>query len=65
VLLLCEVDLDKDDDPAAGYEECDVNEVFRLQQEQDRARKKSDKKTGRLVGELWGGEMEGSGEVLF
>jgi U6 snRNA-associated Sm-like protein LSm1 len=65
VLLIGEVDLDKDDDPPQGYEEGNVEEVFALQRGVEMERRKRDKVRGRKVGELWGGEMEGSGEVLF
>ena len=65
VLLIGEVDLDKDDEAPQGYEEGKVEEVFALQREAEQVRKKQDKVKGRKVGELWGGEMEGSGEVLF
>ncbi len=65
VLLIGEVDLDKDDDAPEGYEEGKVEEVFAIQRAQEMERKKRDKVTSRKVGELWGGEMEGSGEVLF
>lgn len=65
VLVLGEVDLDRDDEPPVGYEEGDVEEVFRLQKEADLKRKKDDKVRGKKAGEFWGGELEGSGEVLF
>jgi U6 snRNA-associated Sm-like protein LSm1 len=65
VLILGEVDLDKDDDPPPGYEEGDVEEVFRIHHAMDVERKRKDKSTQRKVGQLWGGELEGSGEVLF
>lgn len=65
VLLIGEVDLDKDDDAPPGYEEGDVQAIFAIQREIEVERRKSDKVKGRKVGELWGGEMEGSGEVLF
>lgn len=65
MLLIGEVDLDKDDDAPEGYEEGKVEEVFAIQRGQEMERKKRDKVTSRKVGELWGGEMEGSGEVLF
>ena len=65
VLLLGEIDLDKDDDIPPGYEEGQIEEVFALKKEDEAHRKVQDRKKGRMVGELWGGEMEGSGEVLF
>jgi len=65
VLLLGEIDLDKDDDPPPGYEEGDVEEVFQIQRAAEMERKRKDKIKIKKVGQLWGGEMEGSGEVLF
>lgn len=65
VLLLGEIDLDKDDDPPPGYEEGPVEEVFRIQREGELERKRRDKVRGRKASGLWGGEMENSGEVLF
>ncbi|EHY53427.1 hypothetical protein HRR83_003633 [Exophiala dermatitidis] len=65
VLLLGEVDLDREDDPPPGYELGDVEEVFRLQRAIDLEKKRKDKIRARKVGQLWGGEIEGSGEVLF
>ncbi|EXJ57810.1 uncharacterized protein A1O5_12368 [Cladophialophora psammophila CBS 110553] len=62
VLLLGEVDLDKDDDPPPGYEEGDVEEVFRIQKEAERERKKKDRLKGKKT--AWR-DPEGSGEVLF
>jgi U6 snRNA-associated Sm-like protein LSm1 len=65
VLLLGEIDLDKDDDIPEGYTEGAIEEVFRLKKEEDARRRREDKAKGRKVGELWGGELEASGEVLF
>jgi U6 snRNA-associated Sm-like protein LSm1 len=65
VLLIGEVDLDRDDEAPEGFEEGDVEEVFRLQKEVEKERKRGDKVRGRRAGERWGGEIEGSGEVLF
>lgn len=65
VLLLGEVDLDKDDDPPPGYELGEVQEVFRMQREAELERKRKDRKRVRNASRLWGGEVEGSGEVLF
>jgi U6 snRNA-associated Sm-like protein LSm1 len=65
VLLLGEVDLDRDDDPPPGYEEGEVEEVFRIQKSLEVQRKKTDKVKGKKLADLLGGEMEGSGEVLF
>lgn len=65
MLLIGEVDLDRDDEPPPGYEEGNVEEVFALQREMDLERKSKDKVRTRRAAELWGGELEGSGEVLF
>jgi U6 snRNA-associated Sm-like protein LSm1 len=65
VLILGEIDLDRDDEPPPGYEEGDAEEVFRMQRTIEMERKRKDKVNLRKVGQLWGGEMEGSGEVLF
>lgn len=62
VLILGEVDLDKDDDPPPGYEEGDMEEVFRIQKEAERERKRKDKARGKKT--AWR-DPEGSGEVLF
>lgn len=65
VLLLGEIDLDKDDDVPIGYEEGEIQEVFRLKKEEEAKRKERDRVRGRMFGDEWGGEMENSGEVLF
>jgi U6 snRNA-associated Sm-like protein LSm1 len=65
VLLIGEVDLDKDDEPPAGFEEGEPEEVFKLQSEVEKERKRSDKVRAGRAAELWGGEMEASGEILF
>ena len=65
VLLIGEVDLDKDDERPEGYEEGPVEEVFRFQREVESERRRKDKVTGKKMARAWGGEMEGSGEVLF
>ena len=65
VLLLGEIDLDKDDDVPIGYEEGEIQEVFRLKKEEEAKRKERDRIRGRMFGVEWGGEMENSGEVLF
>jgi U6 snRNA-associated Sm-like protein LSm1 len=62
VLLLGEVDLDKDDEPPAGYEEGDVEEVFAVQRQNELERKRKDKSKGKRT--AWR-DPEGSGEVLF
>ncbi|RVX68040.1 hypothetical protein B0A52_08451 [Exophiala mesophila] len=65
VLLLGEVDLDKDDDPPPGYEEGNVEEVFRAQKLLEQTRREKDKVRARKLAQLLGGEVENSGEVLF
>jgi U6 snRNA-associated Sm-like protein LSm1 len=65
VLLLGEIDLDKDDDVPMGYQEGEIQEVFRLKKEEEGRRKERDRVNGRIFGDEWGGEMENSGEVLF
>jgi U6 snRNA-associated Sm-like protein LSm1 len=65
VLLIGEVDLDADDDPPPGYEEGKVEEVFAIQKGLESERRRGEKRRARRVGELWGGEVEGVGEVLF
>ncbi|KIW14320.1 hypothetical protein PV08_07102 [Exophiala spinifera] len=65
VLLLGEVDLDKDDEPPAGWEQGNADEVFELHRAAEAERKRRDKAKARKAGNLWGGDMEGSGEVLF
>ncbi len=60
--MLGEVDLDRDDEPPVGYEEGDVEEVFRLQKEAEQERKRKDKVRGKKT--AWR-DPEGSGEVLF
>lgn len=62
VLLLGEIDLDRDDDPPPGYVEGDVEEVFRIQKTLELERKKRDKARSRKIG--WR-DPEGSGEILF
>ena len=65
MLLIGEVDLDRDDEPPPGYEEGNVEEVFALQREIELETKSRDKTRNKRAAELWGGELEGSGEVLF
>ena len=65
VLMLGEVDLDRDEEVPEGFEEGAIEEVFALKKEEESLRKKSDKVREKRVGALWGGEMEGSGEILF
>ena len=63
--MLGEVDLDRDEEVPEGFEEGAIEEVFALKKEEESLRKKSDKVREKRVGALWGGEMEGSGEILF
>ena len=42
-----------------------VEEIFEIQKKLDTERKADDKMKARKAGEFWGGELEGSGEVLF
>lgn len=64
VLLLGEIDLDKDDDPPPGYEKADVELVHRLSKEKkarDAAKEKF--KTGKL--RALGFEGETTGEATL
>jgi U6 snRNA-associated Sm-like protein LSm1 len=64
VLLLGEIDLDRDDDIPVGYEKGDVETVHALAKKLDRERKgRERRKVERLRGE--GFEAEGVGEVLL
>lgn len=64
VLLLGEIDLDKDDDPPAGYEAGDVETVQRLAKERKEAEKAKGKvRIGRL--NAIGFEGEHVGDVLL
>lgn len=65
VLLIGEIDLDKDDDLPPGYAEAPIAAVFALRREEEARRKKKDRLRSRRAAELWGGEMEGSGEILL
>lgn len=65
VLMLGEIDLDRDDEDPPGYVEGPVEEVFGIQKRLEIERKQKDKSNQRKAGEFWGGELEGSGEVLF
>lgn len=60
VLLLGEIDLDRDEETPPGYVEGQIEEVFGIQKRQEMDRKKSDKSKLRRFGDL-----ESSGEVLF
>ena len=65
VLLIGEIDLDKEDDPPPGFTEAAASEVFNLKTQQEAKRRQSDKNRSKSVREYWGGELEGSGEILF
>ncbi|PGH00021.1 U6 snRNA-associated Sm-like protein LSm1 [Blastomyces parvus] len=64
VLLLGEVDLDKEDDIPTGYRQAPFEEVFALKKQEDNERKKGDKRRSAKLQTL-GFEAEHSGEVLF
>ncbi|TVY29709.1 U6 snRNA-associated Sm-like protein LSm1 [Lachnellula hyalina] len=64
VLLLGEIDLDKDDDEPPGYERADVETVHRLQKEQKAKDARREKIVKRRLGEL-GFEGENAGEALI
>jgi len=64
VLLLGEIDLEKDDYIPPHFEQAPVEQVFQLKRDEDQLRKKTDKaRNTRLQGQ--GFEGEHSGEVLF
>jgi U6 snRNA-associated Sm-like protein LSm1 len=64
VLLLGEIDLDKDDDEPPGYEKADVETVHRLQTERKQREARREKVVKRRLGEL-GFEGENAGEALI
>ncbi|KAH6688310.1 LSM domain-containing protein [Plectosphaerella plurivora] len=64
VLLLGEIDLDRDDDPPPGYEPADVETVTRLSDERKEREKVGDKARLRKLATL-GFEGENMGEVLL
>lgn len=64
VLLLGEIDLDKEDTPPAGYELGAVEEVHALARKDKIAREKRDKKRLRVL-KSEGFEGENLGEVLL
>jgi U6 snRNA-associated Sm-like protein LSm1 len=64
VLLLGEIDLDRDDDVPLGYEKADVETVHAAAKKLERERKgRERRKMEKLRGE--GFEAEGVGEVLL
>jgi U6 snRNA-associated Sm-like protein LSm1 len=64
VLLLGEIDLDKDDDAPAGYERGDPELVQRLEGERKQKEGRREKVIKKRLGEL-GFEGENSGEALL
>lgn len=64
MLLLGEIDLDKDDDAPPGYEKAEVELVHRLQRERKEREAKRAKVVKRKLGEL-GFEGENLGEALL
>jgi U6 snRNA-associated Sm-like protein LSm1 len=64
VLLLGEIDLDKDDDPPPGYEKAEIELVHKLAKEKKIKEAKRDKLRLKKLGEL-GFEGENSGEALL
>lgn len=64
VLLLGEIDLDRDDDPPPGYEPADVETVTRLADERKERDKVRDKARLRKLATL-GFEGENMGEILL
>ncbi|KAI1293292.1 hypothetical protein F5Y03DRAFT_330795 [Xylaria venustula] len=64
VLLLGEIDLDKDDDPPAGYEKAEYSLVEKLAKEQKAAEKAKETKRIKKLATL-GFEGENMGEILL
>ncbi|KAF7887652.1 hypothetical protein BTUL_0001g01300 [Botrytis tulipae] len=64
VLLLGEIDLDKDDEAPPGYEKADAEVVHKLDKERRAMEAKRDKNRLRKLAEL-GFEGENSGEAIF
>lgn len=64
VLLLGEIDLDKEDEPPAGYEAASVEEVHALAKEERKGRERRDKRRLKLL-RSEGFEGENVGEVLI
>lgn len=66
VLLLGEIDLDKDDDVPAGFEPAPVEKVFAWKKEEDRERKRAEKRKGKKLAALgFGTEGENQGEGIL
>jgi U6 snRNA-associated Sm-like protein LSm1 len=64
VLLLGEIDLDKDDEPPPGYEKAEIEVVHKLAKERKIKDATWDKQRLKKLGEL-GFEGENSGEALL
>jgi U6 snRNA-associated Sm-like protein LSm1 len=64
VLLLGEIDLDKDDDPPPGYELAEVDKVKKLAEEKKLAEKARDKSRGKKLAKI-GFEGENMGDLLL
>jgi len=64
VLLLGEIDLDKEDDIPASLQKAPYSEVFALKKQEDNRRKRGDKRRNNKLQAL-GFEAVHSGEVLF
>lgn len=65
VLVLGEIDLDREEEVPEGWVEGDVREVFEWCREQEKLRRKAEKSKAKKVQAGWGGELEGLGEVLL
>ncbi|CAK1355757.1 U6 snRNA-associated Sm-like protein LSm1 [Cercospora beticola] len=64
VLLLGEIDLDKDDYIPEPFEQASAEKVFQLKKQEEQDRKKSDKIRQKRLAEF-GFEGENSGEIIF
>ncbi|RJE18223.1 Small nuclear ribonucleoprotein [Aspergillus sclerotialis] len=64
VLLLGEIDLDREDDIPPNIQKASFQEVFELKKKEDSGRKQHDKKKNSKLQNL-GFEAEHSGEILF
>lgn len=64
VLLLGEIDLDKDDDPPPGYEVADVKEVKKLAEERKVVEKAREKARGKKLAKI-GFEGDNMGDLML
>ncbi|KAJ9218668.1 hypothetical protein DTO271D3_6950 [Paecilomyces variotii] len=64
VLLLGEIDLDREDDVPPNWQKAPVQEVFELKKKEDSERKQRDKTRNKQLQTL-GFEPEHSGEIIF